>query len=177
MFVYDDIQPHLVFLIMLLILIWTFGTWLTWQNRKMYSDIIPQYDWVSRIGLIAGTSVMLFDLWFLSLFYSELRLGMSILFAFITVSVGGYLARYFEWLVFSLEKQEGYWEHLIIEYYKEEYKDGLGPRGVQKMVTSMVPDWWIELLPTNTRGEIRSALKKINSGTEDLAQRRQARFS
>ena len=83
----------------------------------------------------------------------------------------------FEWLVFSLEKQEGYWEHLIIEYYKEEYKDGLGPRGVQKMVTSMVPDWWIELLPTSTRGEIRSALKKINSGTEDLAQRRQAKFS
>ena len=105
MFVYDDIQPHLVFLIMLLILIWTFGTWLTWQNRKMYCEIIPQYDWVSRIGLIAGTSVMLLDLWFLSLFYSELRLGMSILFAFITVSVGGYLARYFEWLVFSLEKQ------------------------------------------------------------------------
>ena len=60
---------------------------------------------------------------------------------------------------------------------EEEYKDGLGPRGVQKMVNSMVPDWWIELLPTSTRGEIRSALKKINSGTEDLAQRRQSKFS
>ena len=61
----------------------------------MHCEILPQYGWISRIGLIAGTIVMLFDLWFLSLFYEELRLGMSILFAFITVSVGGYLARYF----------------------------------------------------------------------------------
>ena len=162
---------------MLLILIWTLGVWLTWQNRKMHCEIVPQYGWISRIGLIAGTIVMLFDLWFLSLFYEELRLGMSILFAFITVSVGGYLARYFELLVFSLEQEDGYWENLIMEYYQDEYKDGLGPRGVQSMVTSMVPEWWIALMPTSTRDEIKSALEKINNETEDLARRRAAKFS
>ena len=143
----------------------------------MHCEIVPQYGWISRIGLIAGTIVMLFDLWFLSLFYEELRLGMSILLAFITVSVGGYLARYFELLVFSLEQEDGYWENLIMEYYQDEYKDGLGPRGVQSMVTSMVPEWWIALMPTSTRDEIKSALEKINNETEDLARRRAAKFS
>ena len=177
MFVYDDLQPHLIFLVILLVLIWTLGVWLTWQNRKLHCEILPKYDWVSRIGLVAGTFVMIFDLWFLSLFYGELRLGMSLIFALITVSIGGYLARYFEWLVFSLEQKDGYWEQLILEYYRHEYKDGLGPNSVHKMVKSMVPEWWVELMPAVIQKEVRSAMEKIKNEADNFAQRRAAKFS
>ena len=100
MFVYTELEPHLVFLILLLVATWSFGTWLTWQNRKLYCELVPKYEWVSKYGLVIGTFTMIFTLWFLSLFYNELRLGMTIIFASITVVIGNYLARFLEWLVF-----------------------------------------------------------------------------
>ena len=81
MFVYSQLQPHLIFLIIMLVLCWSLATWLTWQNKKQYCELIPQFSWISRYGLLTGTILMIFSLWFLSLFYSELRLGMTIIFA------------------------------------------------------------------------------------------------
>ena len=103
MFVYSEIQPHLIFLIIVLVLSWSLATWLNWQNRKMHCELIPQFMWISRYGLFSGTILMIFSLWFLSLFYGELRLGMTVIFAAIMVGIGSYLARFFEWLVFMQE--------------------------------------------------------------------------
>ena len=132
MFVYSEIQPHLIFLIIVLVLSWSLATWLNWQNRKMHCELVPQFVWVSRYGLFTGTVLMIFNLWFLSLFYDELKLGMTIIFAAIMVGIGSYLARFFEWLVFFQEIEVGFWRKTITNYYFKEYGNGLGPKGSEK---------------------------------------------
>ena len=122
MFVYSEIQPHLIFLIIVLVLSWSLATWLNWQNRKMHCELVPQFIWISRYGLFTGTLLMIFNLWFLSLFYDELKLGMTIIFAAIMVGIGSYLARFFEWLVFFQETEVGFWRKTIANYY---FKEGI----------------------------------------------------
>ena len=175
MFVYSELQPHLIFLIIMLVLCWSLATWLTWQNKKQYCELIPQFSWISRYGLLTGTILMIFSLWFLSLFYSELRLGMTIIFAAIMVGVGSYLARFFEWLVFIQEINTGYWNKLILKYYYNEYGNGLGPRGTEKILKSMMPKWWIEILPKSDQEEIKSSFNKIMAKSDEYAKKREER--
>ena len=92
-------------------------------------------------------------------------------------SIKSQTVKNFEWLVFSLEQKDGYWEQLILEYYRQEYKDGLGPNSVHKMVKSMVPEWWGELMPAVIQKEVKSAMEKIKNEADNFAQRRAAKFS
>ena len=173
MFVYTELQPHLIFLIIMLVLCWSLATWLNWQDRKQYCELIPQFNWISRYGLFTGTTLMIFSLWFLSLFYAELRLGMTIIFAAIMVGIGSYLARFFEWLVFMQEINRGYWSTLIIKYYYNEYGNGLGPRGTEKILKSMLPEWWIKILPKSDQEEINNTLNEIKIKSNRYAKKRE----
>ena len=173
MFVYTELQPHLIFLIIMLVLCWSLATWLTWQSRKQYCVLIPQFNWISRFGLFTGTFLMIFSLWFLSLFYGELRLGMTIIFAAIMVGIGSYLARFFEWLVFMQEINKGYWNTIIIKYYYKEYGNGLGPKGTEKILESMLPRWWIEILPKSDQNEIKNTLSEIRIKSDEYAKKRE----
>ena len=175
MFVYSEIQPHLVFLIIVLVLSWSLATWLNWQNRKMHCELVPQFIWISRYGLFTGTLLMIFNLWFLSLFYDELKLGMTIIFAVIMVGIGSYLARFFEWLVFFQETEVGFWRKTITNYYFKEYSNGLGPRGSEKILNSMIPSWWIDILPKSEQKEIKETLIEINSKSNAYAKRREGK--
>lgn len=173
MFVYTELQPHLIFLIIMLVLCWSLATWLTWQNRKQYCELLPQYKWVSRYGLVTGTILMIFSLWFLSLFYSELRLGMTIIFALIMVGIGSYLAKFFEWMVFIQEINKGYWNIIITKYYYNEYGNGLGPKGTEQILKSMLPEWWIEILPKSNQEEINNTLREIKIKSDIYAKKRE----
>lgn len=173
MFIYTDLQPHLIFLILLLTLSWCLGVWLTIQNKKQHCELLPQTLWISKYGLIIGTFVMIINLWFLSLFYDELRQSMTIIFASIMVGVGSYLAKYFEWLVFVQDFKKGYWKSKLNIYFKKNYGNGLGPRSTQKVVKSMIPDWWIEILPIHYQLEIREAIEDITDRSNDYALKRE----
>ena len=175
MFVYSEIQPHLIFLIIVLVLSWSLATWLNWQNRKMHCELVPQFMWISRYGLFSGTILMIFSLWFLSLFYGELRLGMTVIFAAIMVGIGSYLARFFEWLVFMQELNSRYWSSIITKYYYNEYGNGLGPRGTEKILKSMLPEWWIEILPKSDQKEINNTLNEIRIKSNQYAKKREER--
>ena len=176
MFVYTELQPHLIFLIIVLVLSWGLATWFNWQNRKMYCELVPQFSWVSRCGLFVGTFLMIFNLWFLSLFYNELKLGMTIIFATIMVGIGSYLARFFEWLVFVQDRDDGFWRTSITNYYFNEYGDGLGPRGSEKILNSMLPGWWIEILPKSDQEEIKNTLNEISLKSSEYAKRKEEKF-
>ena len=176
MFVYTELQPHLIFLIIMLVLSWSLATWLTWQNRKLHCELVPQFKWISRYGLFTGTILMIFSLWFLSLFYNELKLGMSIIFAAIMVGAGSYLARFFEWLVFIQEINKGYWRSILTNYYFDEYGNGLGPKATEKILQSMLPSWWIDILPKSDQSEINNALNEIRMRCTEYAKSREAKY-
>ena len=177
MFVYTQLEPHLIFLILLLITTWSFGTWLTWQNRKLYCELVPKYEWVSKYGLVIGTLTMIFTLWFLSLFYNELRLGMTIIFASLTVGIGNYLARFLEWLVFIQDIDKGEWKRKITHYYYTEYGRGLGPIGSEQIMLNMIPEWWIKLLPKTDQTEIYTTLDNINELVNNYSNQKEKRFN
>ena len=177
MFVYTELQPHLIFLIVMLVLSWTLATWLTWQNRKLHCELVPQFPWISRLGLFAGTILMIFCLWVLSLFYDELKLGMTLIFALIMVGIGSYLARFFEWLAFIQEVNVGHWKRLLTNYYFNEYGNGLGPRGTEKILHSMLPKWWIDILPKSDQLEINSTLNDIRMMVGEYAKKRESKSS
>ena len=95
-------------------------------------------------------------------FDNELRLGMTIIFASITVVIGNYLARFLEWLVFIQDIDRGDWKRKITQYYYSEYGRGLGPIGSEKIMLTMIPDWWIKLLPKTDQLEIYKTFENIN---------------
>ena len=173
MFVYTELQPHLIFLIIMLVLSWSLATWLTLQNRKLHCELVPQFNWISRFGLFTGTILMIFNLWFLSLFYNDLKLGMTLIFAAIMVGIGSYLARFFEWLVFIQEVKTGYWKRTLTDYYIEEYGNGLGPRGTEKILHSMLPQWWVAILPKSDQIEINNTFNDIRMMASEYAKSRE----
>jgi len=173
MFVYTDLQPHLIFLIIMLTLSWSLATWLTWQHRKLHCELIPQFYMISRIGLFSGTILMIVNLWFLSIFYTELLLGMTVIFAAIMVGIGSYLARFFEWLVFMQELNDGYWRKVIKKYFYTEYGNGLGPKGTEKLVRTMLPSWWIKLLPKSDQKEINDSFSELKKKAYEYSQRKE----
>ena len=119
---------------------------------------------------------MIFSLWFLSLFYNDLKLGMSIIFAAIMVGVGSYLARFFEWLVFIQEINKGYWSSILTNYYFDEYGNGLGPKATEKILQSMLPSWWIDILPKSDQIEINNTLNDIRMKSTQYAKSREAKY-
>ena len=104
---------------------------------------------------------MIFCLYFLSLFYDELRFAMTLIFGVIMVGVGSYLAKYFEWLIFLQEIKSGYWKQKLTNYFFDNYGNGLGPKSTQKVLESMISEWWVKILPISMESEIRETLKKI----------------
>ena len=104
---------------------------------------------------------MIFCLYFLSLFYNELRFAMTLIFGAIMVGVGSYLAKYFEWLIFLQEIKSGYWKQKLTNYFFDNYGNGLGPKSTQKVLESMISEWWVKILPISMELEIRETLKKI----------------
>ena len=173
MYINTDLQPHLIFLMILLTLSWSFATWLTIQNKKRYRELLPQIIWLSKYGLLIGTFVMIMNLWFLSLFYDELKLSMTIIFCSIIIGIGSYLAKYFEWLVFVQDTKEGFWKSKLNIYFKNNYGNGLGPRSTQKVLKSMIPNWWIQILPNHFQLEIKETIKRITERSSDYARKRE----
>ena len=173
MFMHTDLQPHLIFLVILLTLSWSFATWLTIQNKKRYSELVPQIVWLSKHGLLIGTFIMILNLWFLSLFYEDLKSSMTIIFVLIIIGLGSYLAKYFEWLVFVQDVKEGFWKSKLNVYFKNNYGNGLGPRSTQKVLQSMIPNWWVKILPNQYQLEIKEAMKNITERSNDYALKRE----
>ena len=91
------------------------------------------------------------------------------------VGIGSYLARFFEWLVFMQEINSGYWSSIITKYYYNEYGNGLGPRGTEKILKSMLPEWWIEILPKSDQKEINNTLNEIRIKSNQYAKKREER--
>ena len=161
MYVHTELEPHLIFLNIFLTLCWSLSAWLTMQNKKLHSELIPQNQFISKNGLVMGTLLMIFCLYFLSLFYNELRFAMTLIFGAIMVGVGSYLAKYFEWLIFLQEIKSGYWKQKLTTYFFDNYGNGLGPKSTQKVLESMISEWWVKILPISMESEIRETLKKI----------------
>ena len=161
MYVHTELEPYLIFLNIFLTLCWSLSTWLTMQNKKLHSELIPQNQFISKNGLVMGTLLMIFCLYFLSLFYNELRFAMTLIFGAIMVGVGSYLAKYFEWLIFLQEIKSGYWKQKLTTYFFDNYGNGLGPKSTQKVLESMISEWWVKILPISMESEIRETLKKI----------------
>tara|TARA_B110000438_G_scaffold279398_1_gene303792 strand:- start:230 stop:760 length:531 start_codon:yes stop_codon:yes gene_type:complete len=172
MFIHTDVQPHLIFLVILLTLSWSFATWLTMQSKKRFCELLPQIIWLSKHGLLIGTFLMIINLWFLSLFYEDLKLSMTIIFVSIIIGIGSYLAKYFEWLVFVQDVKEGFWKSKLNVYFKNNYGNGLGPLSTQKILQSMIPNWWVQLLPNHYQLEIEEAMEIITERSHDYALRR-----
>jgi len=172
MFIHTDVQPHLIFLVILLTLSWSFATWLTMQSKKRFFELLPQIIWLSKHGLLIGTFLMIINLWFLSLFYEDLKLSMTIIFVSIIIGIGSYLAKYFEWLVFVQDVKEGFWKSKLNVYFKNNYGNGLGPLSTQKILQSMIPNWWVQLLPNHYQLEIEEAMEIITERSHDYALRR-----
>lgn len=173
MYMHTDLQPHLIFLVILLTLSWSFATWLTIQNKKRYSELLPQIIWLSKNGLFIGTLIMIINLWFLSLFYEDLKSSMTLIFILIIIGLGSYLAKYFEWLVFVQDVKEGFWKYKLNVYFKNNYGNGLGPRSTQKVLQSMIPNWWVQILPSQYQLEIKEAMKNITERSNDYALKRE----
>ncbi|MDA9991952.1 hypothetical protein N9E35_02970 [Candidatus Marinimicrobia bacterium] len=115
---------------------------------------------------------MIINLWFLSLFYEDLKLSMTIIFVSIIIGIGSYLAKYFEWLVFVQDVKEGFWKSKLNVYFKNNYGNGLGPLSTQKILQSMIPNWWVQLLPNHYQLEIEEAMEIITERSHDYALRR-----
>jgi hypothetical protein len=172
MYTNTNLQPHLIFLIILLTLSWSLGIWLTIQNKKQHCELVPQTIWLSKYGLLIGTFVMVINLWFLFLFYDELRFSMTIIFGSIMIGLGSYLTKYFEWLVFVQDVKKGVWKSKLNIYFKNNYGNGLGPRSTQKVLQSMIPNWWIQILPKDYQLEIKETIKSITDRSNDYAMKR-----
>ena len=169
MYVKTDLEPHLIFLIIFLTLSWSLGTWLYLQNKKLYCELLPQNHTLSKYGLIIGTFIMILNLWFLSIFYDELMFAMTIVFILIMIGMGSYLARYFEWMVFIQDNKDNNWENKLKLYFYNNYGNGLGPRSTEKILNSMIPNWWIKLLPNQLQSQINKTLNDISSESEKYA--------
>ena len=169
MYVKTDLEPHLIFLIIFLTLSWSLGTWLYLQNKKLYCELLPQNHTLSKYGLIIGTVIMILNLWFLSIFYHELMFSMTIIFSSIMIGMGTYLAKYFEWAVFIQDNKDNNWENKLKLYFYNNYGNGLGPRSTEKILNSMIPNWWIKLLPSQLQSQINKTLIDISSKSEKYA--------
>ena len=169
MYVKTDLEPHLIFLIIFLTLSWSLGTWLSLQNKKLYCELLPQNHTLSKYGLIIGTIIMILNLWFLSIFYHELMFSMTIIFSSIMIGMGTYLAKYFEWAVFIQDNKDNNWENKLKLYFYNNYGNGLGPRSTEKILNSMIPNWWIKLLPSQLQSQINKTLTDISSESEKYA--------
>ena len=169
MYVKTDLEPHLIFLIIFLTLSWSLGTWLYLQNKKLYCELLPQNQTLSKYGLIIGTVIMILNLWFLSIFYHELMFSMTIIFSSIMIGMGTYLAKYFEWAVFIQDNKDNNWENKLKLYFYNNYGNGLGPRSTEKILNSMIPNWWIKLLPSQLQSQINKTLTDISSESEKYA--------
>ena len=169
MYVKTDLEPHLIFLIIFLTLSWSLGTWLYLQNKKLYCELLPQNYTLSKYGLIIGTVIMILNLWFLSIFYHELMFSMTIIFSSIMIGMGTYLAKYFEWAVFIQDNKDNNWENKLKLYFYNNYGNGLGPRSTEKILNSMIPNWWIKLLPSQLQSQINKTLTDISSESEKYA--------
>ena len=169
MYVKTDLEPHLIFLIIFLTLSWSLGTWLYLQNKKLYCVLLPQNHTLSKYGLIIGTVIMILNLWFLSIFYHELMLSMTIIFSSIMIGMGTYLAKYFEWAVFIQDNKDNNWENKLKLYFYNNYGNGLGPRSTEKILNSMIPNWWTKLLPSQLQSQINKTLTDISSESEKYA--------
>ena len=169
MYVNTELQPHLIFLIIFLTLSWSAATWLSLQNKKLHCELLPQYHTLSKYGLIIGTAIMILNLWFLSIFYHELMFAMTIIFSSIMIGMGTYLARYFEWVVFVQDNKNNNWENKLKLYFYDNYGNGLGPRSTEKILNSMIPNWWIKLLPSQLQSQINKTLTDISSESEKYA--------
>ena len=167
-----EIELHLIFLFFILILVWTFGHWLVLQNKKLNNDLIPQSITISKYGIYFGFLLFTFDLWFLSLFYSELSLVFTIFYIISVVVFGTYLSRYLELYFFIIDYNKGDWRKMIQQYYKNNYIDGIGPFGVEKIVKFMLPKWWVSILPKDVKNEILETLSIIQNNSEDYSSRR-----
>lgn len=173
MYVKTDLEPHLIFLIIFLTLSWSLGTWLYLQNKKLYCELLPQNHTLSKYGLIIGTVIMILNLWFLSIFYHELMFSMTIIFSSIMIGMGTYLAKYFEWAVFIQDNKDNNWENKLKLYFYNNYGNGLGPRSTEKILNSMIPNWWIKLLPSQLQSQINKILTDISSESEKYAFKRE----
>ena len=169
MYVKTDLEPHLIFLIIFLTLSWSLGTWLYLQNKKLYCELLPKNHTLSKYGLIIGTVIMILNLWFLSKFYHELMFSMTIIFISIMIGMGTYLAKYFEWAVFIQDNKDNNWENKLKLYFYNNYGNGLGPRSTEKILNSMIPNWWIKLLPSQLQSQINKTLTDISSESEKYA--------
>tara|TARA_B110000444_G_C18813252_1_gene583765 strand:+ start:478 stop:1011 length:534 start_codon:yes stop_codon:yes gene_type:complete len=167
-----EIELHLIFLFFILLLIWTFGHWLIIQNKKLSNDLIPQSISISKFGIYFGFLLFIFDFWFLSLFYSELSLLFTLFYLILVISLGTYFSRYLEIYFFIIDYDKGDWERMIQQYYKNNYINGIGPLGVEKIVSFMLPQWWISILPKHVRIEILDTLDTIQNNSEEYSFRR-----
>lgn len=172
MYVHTELELYLIFLNIFLTLCWSLSTWLAMQNKKLHSELIPQNQFISKNGLVMGTLLMIFCLYFLSLFYNELRFAMTLIFGAIMVGVGSYLAKYFEWLIFLQEIKSGYWKQKLTTYFFDNYGNGLGPKSTQKVLESMISEWWVKILPISMESEIRETLKKIVTESDKYSRSR-----
>jgi len=50
MYVHTELEPYLIFLNIFLTLCWSLSTWLTMQNKKLHSELIPQNQFLSKNG-------------------------------------------------------------------------------------------------------------------------------
>ena len=173
MYVNTELHPHLILLIIFLTFSWSFATWLFWQNKKLHCELLPQHYTLSKYGLIIGTVIMILDLWILSLFYDELMFSMTIIFGLIMIGLGTYLAKYFEQAIFIQHHKDDYWKTKLRSYFFKNYGNGLGPRSTQKVLQSMIPNWWIKLLPIPLHLEINDTLKRISKESEEYAFKRE----
>ena len=112
---------------------------------------------------------MILNLWFLSIFYHELMFSMTIIFSSIMIGMGTYLAKYFEWAVFIQDNKDNNWENKLKLYFYNNYGNGLGPRSTEKILNSMIPNWWIKLLPSQLQSQINKTLTDISSESEKYA--------
>ena len=176
MYVNTELQPHLIFLIIFLTLLWSSATWLFWQNKKLHSELLPQHKTLSKYGLILGTVMMILSLWILSLFYDEIMFAMTFVYGSIIIGLGTYLARYFEQAIFIQNYKNGYWKNKLKFYFFKNYGSGLGPRGSQKILKSMIPTWWIKLLPISLQFEINDTIREITIESEKYALKKEKKL-
>ena len=52
-------------------------------------------------------------------------------------------------------------ENKLKLYFYDNYGNGLGPKSTQKVLESMISEWWVKILPISMELEIRETLKKI----------------
>ena len=84
-----------------------------------------------------------------------------------------YIEFYQIMLEFIQEINKGYWNIIITKYYYNEYGNGLGPKGTEQILKSMLPEWWIEILPKSNQEEINNTLREIKIKSDIYAKKRE----